>query len=99
MDQGVIHDLKHKYAKHLQVAAAEYPRPPITFLKAVDLKMAVNLAASAWAKVKTTTVRNCFIKGLGPVITKEQDEDDEFDFEGFTTAEVDQTTLKLQEIS
>ncbi|QQP53689.1 Uncharacterized protein FKW44_006249 [Caligus rogercresseyi] len=99
MDQGVIHDLKHKYGKHLQVTAAEDPIPLITFLKAVDLKMAVNFAASAWAKVKTTTVKNCFIKGLGPVITKEQDEDDEFDFEGFTTTEVDQATLKLQEIS
>lgn len=96
MDQGIIRAVKIHYSSALQLAASEDQRPAPEFLKTVTVKMAIAFLAQAWDRITKVTVRNCFIKGLGPIIDESTKEDD-FDFLGFTEEEVAAATRKVEE--
>ena len=93
LDQGVIMNFKANYRKNLLREILESDLVIPQFLKALNIKDMLYIAAELWAAVTPTAIANCWRKGLG----KAFDDDDEVDdFEGFTNDEVQRSAAQLQ---
>ena len=67
LDQGVLVALKKRYRKLLlrKLLMVEAETPMLTFLKSIDMKDAVYMAAMAWDDIPSSTLRKSWCKLLG----------------------------------
>ncbi|XP_017078567.1 tigger transposable element-derived protein 6-like [Drosophila eugracilis] len=65
LEQGIIHSFKLEYRRILvkeQLIAVNCGKTTIEFLKTLSMLDVVHFITQGWAKVKTTTIQNCFKK-------------------------------------
>ena len=72
MDQGVLESLKRRYRKSLlrDILLSDEDLDILKFLKAVNMRVVVEKAATAWADISTDTIRKSWRK-LVPLPTSE----------------------------
>ena len=90
-------------------ALIDSPQDVPNYLKSVTVKDAMHLANPAWGDVKSSTVRNCWVRGIGKLsdactemendsIGTNDESDSDEEFLGFTDEEVQQATDKLAKV-
>ncbi|XP_064421719.1 jerky protein homolog-like [Latimeria chalumnae] len=98
LDQGIIVNFKKAYRKELVKELVASDNTITNHLKKYSLKDTMYLADKSWKSITRSCIENCWMKGLRNAFppteanyTSDGDDDDDEEFHGFSTDEVQKT--------